>query len=778
MKTIIQIIALALLGLFVLPTSAFAQLYEVPLDDKIEHSTLIVEGKVIESQCYRADNGDLYTANKVELGSILKGDYREKFLTIITWGDELDGESQTWTHLLTLAKGDYGLFFLEPTRVPAIQAADFPESFDVYSGQQGFLALVQNEVKAWAAYEPFHTYTNIEADLYQYIARKTGETAKVVNVANAAARKTGIRYHFTDIVFDGTAITFKVYVNSLTDDKKLYRSGLQLNYNPNFFGANLATNGNLSLYGAGISASSAYSLTQSDISSSKVKIELSSVDSLTGLATIGTSEQLLAEGKLTIQNIAADPGITYDIAEMQSMSKFYKDGLVQVFDTVVVDGDWRVSGILSPNIVDFSPKIVAAGIKDAITITGTNFGVTRGSSRIQFHNAHQGENPVDWVSAVDSQYVFWSDTKIIVLVPSVAESGTSGTINEENYAGTGRIRIRTGVGLPWQIDESDSILIVRFCVNNIRSTATSNPPNKDFITEFSNRNSLGGYTLYYPKAFKNLAGSTGAFERALTNWRCATLVNFDIKDSATISNPASACRIDLIPLPVGVTTTLAQTSPSTPACVNIAPPNAIIGVGMSRFSISFNKNLSWHTSTTMPPSLPANTYDLESRAVHEIGHAHLLKHSNNHNDLMYFTDLTPPYRRNIEPYDLLGGIWVMNNSTDIVNTSGNNCKPEMMPITLVNCMITTNVLDIEDNKIKILVYPSIFQTNVNIELLENWMPDMEYEIIDITGKKIIDGRIESGVNTVPMNEYIPDGLYLLYITHKNNIIFTNKIIKQ
>lgn len=93
-------------------------------------------------------------------------------------------------------------------------------------------------------------------------------------------------------------------------------------------------------------------------------------------------------------------------------------------------------------------------------------------------------------------------------------------------------------------------------------------------------------------------------------------------------------------------------------------------------------------------------------------------------------------------------------------------------------MITTNVLDIEDNKIKILVYPSIFQTNVNIELLENWMPDMEYEIIDITGKKIIDGRIESGVNTVPMNEYIPDGLYLLSITHKNNIIFTNKIIKQ
>ena len=94
MKTIIQITALALLSLF-FPNSAFGQLYEVSLDAKIDRSTLIVEGKVIESQCYRADDGNIYTANKVQLVSVLKGDYRENYLTATTWGGEMDGEMQS-----------------------------------------------------------------------------------------------------------------------------------------------------------------------------------------------------------------------------------------------------------------------------------------------------------------------------------------------------------------------------------------------------------------------------------------------------------------------------------------------------------------------------------------------------------------------------------------------------------------------------------------------------------------------------------------------------------
>jgi hypothetical protein len=161
MKCTFQNLCLALLSLIFIPVQLIGQLYEVSLDEKIEKSTLIIEGKVIESQCYRADNGNIYTANKVQLFSVLKGDYRENYLTITTWGGEIDDELQTWTHLLTLDRGDNGVFFLQPTRVPNIQATDYPASFDVYSGIQGFVAFTQNEAKALVGYEPFHTYSNI-----------------------------------------------------------------------------------------------------------------------------------------------------------------------------------------------------------------------------------------------------------------------------------------------------------------------------------------------------------------------------------------------------------------------------------------------------------------------------------------------------------------------------------------------------------------------------------------------------------------------------------------
>ena len=105
MKNTFHSIILALLSLLFVPNISFGQLYEVSLDEKIEKSTLIVEGKVVETKCFRSETGDIYTANKIELGSLLKGQFQNRFLTVTTWGGELDGEVQTWTHLLTLEKG-------------------------------------------------------------------------------------------------------------------------------------------------------------------------------------------------------------------------------------------------------------------------------------------------------------------------------------------------------------------------------------------------------------------------------------------------------------------------------------------------------------------------------------------------------------------------------------------------------------------------------------------------------------------------------------------------
>ena len=774
MKNVIHIIVFALLGLFFTPNSAFAQLYEVPLDDKIEQSTLIVEGKVVESQCYRADNGDIYTANKVALGSILKGAYHEKFLTITTWGGEMDDEGQTWTHLLTLHKGDYGMFFLEPTRVPAIPTTGFPVSFDVYAGQQGFLALVQNEVKAWVAYEPFHTYTNVEADLYQYIARKTGQAATVVNPANAAAKKTGIRYHFTDIVFDGTTIGFKVYVNSLTDAKQLYRSGLQLNYNPDFFGANLATNGNLSLYGAGISTSSTYSLTQSNVSSSKVKIELTAVGSLTGLATIGTSEQLLAEGKLTIQNMAADPGITYSLAEMQSMSKFYQGGLVQTFDTVVVEGDWRpFSPFCPPVLTSFSPTKLDAGTFDTLSIVGTCFGATKGvASKVEFRNSATGfyiSN--DWVEPLDSNYILWSDALIKVIVPSFVKGA-----DITKSAGTGKIRVTNTFGT----GVSTTDLTIRFAALNAVTSAFDIPANKTIPLLVRNLNGLGGVSIYYTYKFKADTNAVKAFERALKRWRCATLINYKIQDSAIIANLSNASKIEFRDLGVGALTTLASTN-NIPYIPCTATP--LIAAYRRRFSIAFNSNsaISWHSSIAMSATLPANTYDLESRATHELGHAHLLNHSNNIEDLMYWTDSFPPYiyRRDIMPNDLAGGLFISNQSSTFISAA-TSCSSPMQPILLADCNNASGTKDLTINySSAITISPNPNFGLLHIKLEDNIIPfssRTRVRIYNSISQPILDRWINSNNETLDIIGLNP-GFYYLQFFRENSLIGVKSLIK-
>ncbi|MDX2280106.1 MAG: hypothetical protein NW218_10985 [Saprospiraceae bacterium] len=96
MNNTFQVLTLAILSLIFLPNLLFGQLYEVSLDEKIQMSSLIVEGKVIESKCYRADDETIYTAHKIKVSALLKGEYLDEYLTVTTWGGEIAGELQTW----------------------------------------------------------------------------------------------------------------------------------------------------------------------------------------------------------------------------------------------------------------------------------------------------------------------------------------------------------------------------------------------------------------------------------------------------------------------------------------------------------------------------------------------------------------------------------------------------------------------------------------------------------------------------------------------------------
>ncbi len=756
MKNTFQTLIVAFVGLLFLPNLAFGQLYEVSFDEKIQKSTLIVEGKVVESRCYRADNDNIYTANKIKLSALLKGDYRNEYLTVITWGGELDGEQQTWTHMLTLEKGNYGVFFLEPTQLQSISFGNLPESFDVYSGVQGFLAFAQNDAKAWVAYEPFRTYSDIENDIYGPIARTTGQGIVNVNEESAVPR-SGVRYHFTDIGFDGTSVTFSVYVNSLIGTKKLYNSGIQIGYNPAFFGASLATNGNLLLQAAGISQSSAYNLTQSNTTSSKVKIELVPVGTLTGLTTIGSTEQLLAKGKMTIQNILADPGITYDITEMQSMSKYYEGGTAQLFDTVIVEGDWRLFEQFAPQIENIAPLSLRAGTDDVLTITGTGFGSTQGSSYVLFTNAYAGTtNGVDWIQPLAGDYISWTATEIKVIVPSIGLGTGSGSSFQ--YAGTGKVRVRVGGSTA----TSNQTLTVRLAADNRALIDAGNPIYKRkkvrLIGDFGE---FDGYTLYYNQNFKNLNGAIPAFERALCTWVQSSNINFRIKEYSDIGidYQPTACQILLtnsLPTGTGSSTKAITTKDYFGGCQD--GNGNVIKVSLKKFDIYFRQSANWYLSQQYDPTLPFSFWeanqDLESFAIHELGHAQLLLHVNQTADVMYYEILTP--NRSLHSGDIEGANYIKGIS--IVNEPGCTVHP-IIPNSDCGLIPTFEI----GKELQLYLYPNPVKNQL---IIEGPNQIQELKIFNNLGMLVMESVADSKISVSDVSK-LNAGFYFALVKNNN-----------
>lgn len=773
MKHAFQNLGLALLSLIFIPVQLVAQLYEVPFDEKIRNSTLIVEGKVAESESYRAANGDIYTVHKIVVVGLLKGSYREHDLTVTTWGGTVGDETQTWSHLLTLEKGDYGIFFLEPTQAPETENRQFVKPcFDVYASQQGFLRFVQNDLGVWTAREPFHTYSDLKKEVYQEIASATGQKPEVLNASESAIR-SGVRYAFKDVTFDGSKFTFNIYANSLIDNKKLYQSGIIMGYNPDFFGDSIATNGNLELQTAGISSStSTYSLSKTDLAANKVQIQLQTVGSVSGLATLTTSEQLLASGSLTIENIFADPGLFYDIDQMLALNKFYNTdagGFPQLFDTVVVDTDFPFE-LYVPQIDNISPLSLRAGTDDVLTITGSGFGNTQGSSFVQFTNAYEGvTNGVDWIQPLSGDYLSWSENEIKVIVPSVGLGGGSGDVTQ--YAGTGKVRVRVSGSTA----TSSQILTVRLAADNRPLTDIgSNIPKRKkvrLVGDFSE--DIFGYTLYYDNDFKNLSGATDAFERALCTWTQSSNINFRIKEFSAISDPLYqqlACKISLTnSFPAGVSSsTKAFTSKSYTNCPDANGNTAI--VLLQKFEMYFRKNADWYTDSNFDPTLP-NSYwenhpDLESYSLHELGHAQLLLHVNQVDDVMYYEVLGP--KRVLKDGDVEGGNYIKDISVAPLPSTCNNYNPIG---TNSDCSVNPTIEAIIEDY-------NLFPNPTGEFLLCKLAASGQFfaEVFDSHGRLVLSEKIFG-------NEFIFDvsqlrqSAYILKITDSNHKSVSRKFVK-
>ena len=136
-------ITLAIIVLFYLIPSvglmAQSVLREIPLQQQIEKSSLIVEGKVIAKKSYWDDNHhNIYTANTVEIYKVFKGE-QLRTIEVITLGGTVGNKALVVSPSLKLRKGDVGVFTLYDNNILLKSEAKLStRKYRTYSSLQGF----------------------------------------------------------------------------------------------------------------------------------------------------------------------------------------------------------------------------------------------------------------------------------------------------------------------------------------------------------------------------------------------------------------------------------------------------------------------------------------------------------------------------------------------------------------------------------------------------------------------------------------------------------------
>ena len=702
MKNVFQITVLTFFGIFALISNLKAQLYEVPLDEKIRESALIVEGKVCAKQSFR-HGGEVYTANRIEVSKVLKGDLGGGGLNVITWGGSVDSVHAFWSHLLELNIKEEGIFFLHPSATPSTLPGFEGEAYEAYSSSQGFLKYSVESNRNLVASEPFNRYGSING-LFAHIKGRTGEKARNMDGSESSPR-TGVRYVFKNFAMSGSTIEFDIFVNGLYQDYyELYQSGIKLQYS-DFFGQSISSNGLVQLTADEVASSTSYQLSTSDISENELEISLTTVGSISGLNDISSTEKAFAHGELTISNPLAAPEILFNLDSILPLNRYWDSGTSQhlPFDTIIFEHEFKPHSCMPANI-KFDPKTVAGGIGQVVTITGICFGdYDEGVSRVEFQNARVGPVTGDWVSPIFGDYYVptpcppssiwcWSDTLIKVKVPSIGLTGPDSP-SDLKYAGTGRVMVCNKDSLCGVSSPADE-LFVKYSVDNHWTEPDEIPDRRARIVTLWDSNGLGGMSLTYTSDFAADTDAVGAFERALRTWKCATGVNFNVDQGTSNNNASDTITIRYGSLPGGVASSIAVTVPKWDKCKDLTGGN-IIKSDLTKFQIYFKQTgVSWHKDEDLS-GLDTTKHDMQTIALHELGHAHLLNHVNQQGDLMYFEIGKGVAKRDLNDHNIEGGLHVMDIS--FANYPGTDCGTAMFPVdtTGLDCYLINAVPDVQ-----------------------------------------------------------------------------------
>ena len=152
---------LAAFFLFTCSSETFCQgLYKVFSDEKIEQSSLIIEGKVISQKSFwNSQHTMIFTSNEVEVYKVFKGTTSTDRVEILTQGGTVGTRYIEASDLLKLSGNETGTFFCSSNTINLRSPETNNLLLDVYSSAQGFLNYDLGNNSADA---PFVHYSDIK----------------------------------------------------------------------------------------------------------------------------------------------------------------------------------------------------------------------------------------------------------------------------------------------------------------------------------------------------------------------------------------------------------------------------------------------------------------------------------------------------------------------------------------------------------------------------------------------------------------------------------------
>jgi len=406
-----------------------------------------------------------------------------------------------------------------------------------------------------------------------------------------------------------------------------------------------------------------------------------------------------------------------------------------------------------PTITGFSPATIYPGDyypgnpvnKEQLTINGNYFGLQKG--KVFMKNADNGG--LDSIQLNDRDILLWSDNSIIVNVPSWVDSTIYASSNGFPCIGSGTFSIKTDSG-----EIASSYPLEVYCPYGIHDRIDPGPNNPKRRVNIANENHIGSITFRLDTSITNYPDPNliPSIRLAIQEWDCAININFLLDTIPIADNGFNGDGISTIFLVNSYPVNIIQATYVYPTiCTNpsgseryIVASNIKIGILRNPATASsWLLGYTWQCDTSISThSIGWHKLDFHGAILHELGHACLLEHVNQSNNLMFWAPgnlvgpVDPWNRMKIyEPDNIDGGDDVVMRSASIIYLP--LCSGPLIPGTLF-CTFENHIKEINQNVSSIKIYPNPVndnQLNVAYQLKQD--APVSFIILDNLGKEVL-----------------------------------------